>query len=92
MAKLRKYHVTGAVTISVYCEVHAKSAREAKRLALELPLGSIHHDTHQDPVDDDSGDWTEWRTTGELDGEVTELRAEAGDDEIDMGDDDEGGV
>ena len=78
MAKDKKYLVTGCVTISVHTEVTAKSVREAKRKALELPLCSVHHDTYDEPCDND-GNWTEWRTSGELDGEVQELHAEVDD-------------
>jgi hypothetical protein len=77
----KKYMVTGAVTISVHTVVTASSAKEAKRKAMELPMGSIHHDTHQDPVDDDGYSWSEWRTSGEIDGEAADLSAEEYDDD-----------
>lgn len=75
MAKNKKYLMTGCVTISVHTEVTATSASEAERKALELPLCSVHHDTYDEPRDNE-GNWTEWRTSGELDGEVNELSAE----------------
>ncbi len=66
MADLKKYRVTGEVTISVSVVVEAGSVREAKRLALEAPMMSLCHQCA-------SGDADAWSTSGELDGEVSKI-------------------
>jgi hypothetical protein len=66
-----RYMVTAAVTISVHTEVDAKSPAAAKRLALERGLVDLCHQCA-------GGDASEeWVTSGELDGEPSDLVAEA---------------
>ncbi len=70
MGKKRKYKVSGSVTISVYTEVEATSKAEAVRLAQEHPMQSFCHQCSTGSPDE------EWTTSGELDGEPTDVRVE----------------
>ena len=64
---MKKYIVTGLVTISVHTEVFAETAEDAIEMAQERPLQSIcHYCSGQKPVD-------QWITSGELDGEVKDM-------------------
>lgn len=62
-----KYEVTALVTISLNGTVEAKSKKEALEKAAELGMPHIHEDYYHDP--------SEWRTSGELDGEAFDIRA-----------------
>lgn len=65
-----KYRVSGLLTVSVSTCVEADTEAEAKELAMANPNVGLCHQCAGG--DEDS----EWVTSGELDGEPTELRAE----------------
>lgn len=74
MAELKRYRVTGEVTISITCLVMARSEKHAKKLAQEVSTGSgFCHSCSADcdPEDTDP----EWRAD-ELDGEPKIISAE----------------
>lgn len=64
MKPLRRYIVTGEVTISVHTEVEARSAKEARELADEHGVMSLCHSCSAESCDE------QWVTSGELDGAV----------------------
>ena len=65
---MKRYRVSGQVTISISVEVDARSKKHARALAEECSLASVHHSTSEGPEG-------EWVTSGELDGEpkITEV-------------------
>lgn len=68
---MAKYFVTGVVTISVNTGVEADSAEEAKEKANERSIMSLcHFCAHGENRD------SEWVTSGELDGEPQDIKAE----------------
>lgn len=69
----RPFHVTAQVTISLNAQVWASSEKEAVELAAELSMPSFNENRRyrEHGVSDD-----EWRTSGELDGEPTDLVVE----------------
>jgi hypothetical protein len=71
MAKTKKrYRVSGQVTISVDCFVWARSEKEARKMASDADKQQFCYGCSSETCqDEDDGD-PEWRTTGELDGEV----------------------
>lgn len=77
-AKLKRYHVSAVVTISLHQYVFATSKKKAIAKAYDLGLPSISNPDdwgYEAPTDpEDESD--EWRTSGELDGEARELDAE----------------
>jgi len=60
--EVKRYRVTGLVTISVHVEVEAKSKAAARILATEMPMQQLCNHC----ADGDDGSWS---TGGELDGE-----------------------
>lgn len=81
---MKRYLVRATVTISLHQHVFAESAEEAVEKAAELAMPCIsrnddwHYKIPKDPKDQSD----EWRTSGELDGEATDLHAEF--DEVDQ--------
>lgn len=63
--------VSGVVAISVHTEVEAEDEKAAIKEASERGLQSFCHQCARSDGND-----VEWRTSGELDGEVTDIRAE----------------
>lgn len=68
---MAKFIVTGEVTISVHTVVEAKNEKEARVIATGRVVQGLCHQC----ADSRSAD-EEWRTSGELDGEPTNLSAE----------------
>jgi hypothetical protein len=66
---MKKYLVTGAITISVSVEVEARSKREAFDKAAERPMASLCHQC--------SGQHAEGWSPSALDGDVDMDEAEA---------------
>lgn len=67
----RKFAFTGNVTVSVYTEVMAESAEEAGIEAEQRSIQSLYHQCS-------TGDAKrEWSLTGELDGEVCDIREDS---------------
>lgn len=62
-----KYTVYGEMTISVHIEVEADSKEEARRIAEDSPIMSLCHQCASGSENYPD----EWRTSGELDSEVT---------------------
>ena len=73
MGKKRKYRVSGSIKIGVYTEVEASSKAEAVRLAQEHPVLALCHECTTGSADEG------WKTSGELDEEPTDVRAEMAD-------------
>ncbi len=67
---MKRYRVCGVVTISISTVVHAKSKAAAEKAALERGMVSLCHQCADGDQDE------EWVTSGELDGEPTELVVE----------------
>ncbi len=68
--KLKKYRVSGIMTISVTCDVMATSEEEAKQRANECSAMTLcHHCASEDSNE-------QWVTSGELDGDPTAESAE----------------
>lgn len=67
---MKRYAVTGTVTISVHVEVLADTEAQARRLASEMPMQRLCAGC----ADGDNGE--SWCTNGELDGEpkIKEVR------------------
>lgn len=65
----RRYTVVGEVTISMHVEVEASSPEEAIERAEAAPMMSLCHQCGR-------GEPDEWSTSGEFDGEPTNLEAE----------------
>lgn len=66
---MKLYAVHAEVTISVFTYVKAKSEREAKRIADDRPMCTLHRTDQDDPD-------VEWSTSGELDGSPRKLTVE----------------
>ncbi len=72
MSEKKKYRLTGAVTISIHCDVMASSEQEAIELGKDMSMCAIHESEHSpDPGDGD------WHTSGELDGCAFDIRVES---------------
>lgn len=67
---MKKYLVTGLVTISVHTFVEASSSEEAREKALDHPMVGLCHQCAG------GKDQEEWVTSGELDGEVEIVNVE----------------
>jgi hypothetical protein len=78
MTKLKRYHVSASVTISLHQYVFARSKKDAieKASALGMPSISNPDDWNYRPPTDPEDEPDEWRTSGELDGEAVGLTAE----------------
>lgn len=78
MADLKRYRVTGEVTISVQTIVMARSEKHARKVAGEASMQQFCNGCASDPDHEDP----EWRTTGELDGtaKIVEVEEEDEDD------------
>lgn len=72
---MRKYTVSAEVTISIWTIVEAASPEEAKEMAAERSMPSLCHQCAGSEGADE-----EWRTSGDLDGEATNLRIDDGED------------
>ena len=66
----KRYRVTGLLTMSVSTVVFAKSADAAIAIAVERPVVSLCHQCAN------GEDTEEWVTSGSLDGDVVEEKAE----------------
>lgn len=69
-AKKKRWFVSAEVTISVRTVVEASSEREAIAAAMDQPMQSFCHQCSNGEED------REWVTSGELDGDLAQLRAE----------------
>lgn len=69
-----RFQVNAQMTISVHTIVEAKDAKEAKRLAEERTVQGLCHQCAGSTRFKENEE--EWRTSGELDGEPTELEVE----------------
>lgn len=67
-----KFIVTGEITISVHVEVEAKSVAAARKAAVDMPMMTLCHQCASGAEDYPE----EWRTSGEFDGEPTNIRVE----------------
>lgn len=72
-----KYIVSASVTVSVWTEVEADTAEQARELAEDRPMQSLCHRCGETRRGQER---EEWRTSGELDGTPSGLRAEGLDD------------
>jgi hypothetical protein len=72
MPKERKFQVSAVVTISLWAEVEAKSAEEAKEKAQELSMPSLCHQCAG------GGEDGVWGNSGEFDGEAQDIHVEEG--------------
>lgn len=70
-----QYMVTADCTISLHVTVYATSRAEAKRKASQFPVMSLCHQCASGVV---GCEGEEWVTSGELDGELRNLRVEEG--------------